>query len=197
MGPKRAKLFERIGAPSVGALLRLYPRAYQDMTAPYPIRQAPLNEPCAIRATLYRPPTETRVRGGMLLCKCRVTDGESDLEITFFNNPYVKDRLIEGESYLFYGKVSANFLKREMLSPEFYPEASCPAIIPIYRQTQGLSSRMIANAVKNAFCSSRGICATPSRNRCEGSNSFGRSGMPWRRSTFPARWTAFEAHAAV
>ena len=151
VGPKRAKLFERIGAPSVGALLRLYPRAYQDMTAPYPIRQAPLNEPCAIRATLYRPPTETRVRGGMLLCKCRVTDGESDLEITFFNNPYVKDRLIEGESYLFYGKVSANFLKREMLSPEFYPEASCPAIIPIYRQTQGLSSRMIANAVKNAF----------------------------------------------
>ena len=151
VGPKRAKLFERIGAPSVGALLRLYPRTYQDMTAPYPIRQAPLNEPCAIRATLYRPPTETRVRGGMLLCKCRVTDGESDLEITFFNNPYVKDRLIEGESYLFYGKVSANFLKREMLSPEFYPEASCPAIIPIYRQTQGLSSRMIANAVKNAF----------------------------------------------
>ena len=27
VGPKRAKLFERIGAPSVGALLRLYPRA--------------------------------------------------------------------------------------------------------------------------------------------------------------------------
>ena len=34
VGPKRAKLFEKIGAPSVGAMLRLYPRAYQDMTAP-------------------------------------------------------------------------------------------------------------------------------------------------------------------
>ena len=75
----------------------------------------------------------------------------SDLEITFFNNPYVKDRLVEGETYLFYGKLSANFLKREMLSPEFYPIESCPPIIPIYRQTQGLSSRMISNAVKHAF----------------------------------------------
>lgn len=151
VGPKRAKLFEKIGAASVGALLRLYPRAYEDMTHPVPIRKAPLNEPCAVRATLYRPPVETRVRGGMLLCKCRATDGENDIEITFFNNPYVKDRLIEGETYLFYGKVSANFLKRGMLSPEFYPAASCPPIIPIYRQTQGLSSRIIANAVKNAF----------------------------------------------
>lgn len=151
VGPKRARLFEKIGAPSVGALLRLYPRAYEDMTSPYPIREAPLNEPCAIQATLYRAPTETRVRGGMLLCKCRVTDGVSDLEITFFNNPYVKDRLVEGETYLFYGKLSANFLKREMLSPEFYPIESCPPIIPIYRQTQGLSSRMISNAVKYAF----------------------------------------------
>lgn len=151
VGPKRARLFEKIGAPSVGALLRLYPRAYEDMTHPFPIRQAPLNEPCAVRAILYRAPVETRVRGGMLLCKCRASDGESDLELTFFNNPYVKDRLLEGETYLFYGKVSSNFLKREMLSPEFYPAASCPPIIPIYRQTQGLSSRMIANAVKNAF----------------------------------------------
>ena len=38
-----------------------------------------------------------------------------------------------------------------MLSPEFYPIESCPPIIPIYRQTQGLSSRMISNAVKHAF----------------------------------------------
>ena len=151
VGPKRAKLFVKIGAPSVGALLRLYPRAYEDMTHPYAIRQAPLNEPCAVRATVCRAPVETRVRGGMLLCKCRATDGESDMEITFFNNPYVKDRLIEGETYLFYGKMASNFLKREMLAPEFYPAAACPAIIPIYRQTQGLSSRMIANAVKNAF----------------------------------------------
>lgn len=151
VGEKRAKLFAKIGGPSVGALLRLYPRAYEDLSHPCSIREAPLDEPCALRATVYRAPSETRIRGGMLLCKLRVTDGASDMEITFFNNPYVKDRLSEGETYLFYGKVHSNFLKREMLAPEFYPIGSYPAICPIYRQTQGLSSRIISNAVRNAF----------------------------------------------
>ncbi len=30
VGEKRAKLFAKIGAPTVGDLLRLYPRAYED-----------------------------------------------------------------------------------------------------------------------------------------------------------------------
>ena len=30
VGPKRAELFRKLGAPTVGDLLRLYPRAYED-----------------------------------------------------------------------------------------------------------------------------------------------------------------------
>ena len=63
VGPKRARLFEKIGAPSVGALLRLYPRAYEDMTSPYPIREAPLNEPCAIKRPIPRSHRNAYVAG--------------------------------------------------------------------------------------------------------------------------------------
>ena len=45
VGEKRSKLFTRLGAPTVGALLRLYPRTYQDLSHPYSIQNAPLNEP--------------------------------------------------------------------------------------------------------------------------------------------------------
>lgn len=151
VGVKRAKLFQKLGVPSVGALLRFYPRTYEDLSHPFRIKNAPLNELCAIRAVVCAPPRETRIRGGMILCKVTVSDGESRMELTYFNNPYIKSMLKEDEEYIFYGKITANFLKREMSVPEFFRAQDCPPVRPIYRQTQGLTSKMIENAVKNAF----------------------------------------------
>ena len=151
VGKRRAELFRKLGVPSVGALLRFYPRTYEDLSHPFSIRSAPLDTICAVRATVEQSPKETRVRGGMTLYKARATDGDSFMELTFFNNRYVMNLLHQDEEYIFYGKITANFLKREMASPAFYPTSSCMPILPIYRQTNGLSSRMIANTVKEAL----------------------------------------------
>ena len=151
VGEKRARLFEKLGAPSVGALLRLYPRTYEDFSEPVRIQDAPPDAPCAVRATVVESPHGTRIRGGMTLYKGKADDGWTSFGLTFFNNPYVSQMLPEGGTYLFYGRVSANFLKREMVSPEFYPADSCPEILPIYPQTKGLNSRMIGGAVRHAL----------------------------------------------
>lgn len=151
VGEKRAQLFEKLGVSSVGALLRLYPRAYEDFSTPCQIQDAPLNEPCAVRATVVERPLGTRIRGGITLYKGKADDGRDLFGLTFFNNPYVPQMLQEGKTYLFYGRVNANFLKREMVSPEFYVADSCPGILPVYPQTKGLNSRMIGNAVRQAL----------------------------------------------
>ena len=44
VGPKRAELFRKLGAPTVGDLLRLYPRAYEDWRDAVPIRNTLLND---------------------------------------------------------------------------------------------------------------------------------------------------------
>lgn len=151
VGEKRAKLFHKLGVFSVGALLRYYPRSYEDWSQPFTIEQAPFGTPCAIRAVVLHQPVETRIRKGMTLYKTSVTDGMRDLHLTFFNNPYIPNALSEGKEYIFYGKVTGTLLRKEMSVPEFYPIASAPSICPVYRQTEGLSSRMISNAVKNAL----------------------------------------------
>lgn len=151
VGERRARLFQKLGAPSVGALLRLYPRAYEDLSHPCKVRSAPADTPCAVRAIVTEGPKGTRIRGGMTIYKAKADDGESEFVLTFFNNPYVTSLLKEGKTYLFYGKVTSNFLKHEMTVPEFFPEGSSPAIRPVYRQTQGLSSRIIENAVREAL----------------------------------------------
>ena len=151
VGDRRARLFQKLGVTSVGALLRLYPRAYEDLSHPYPVREAPVGEPCAVRATVTRSLHGTRIRGGMTLYQGMADDGGCELALTFFNNPYVTSMLKEGNTYIFYGKITQNFLRRGMNVPEFFPADSCPAVRPIYPQTEGLNSRMIWNAVKEAL----------------------------------------------
>ncbi len=151
VGDKRAKLFQKLGAPTVGALLRFYPRGYEDWSNVCSIADAPMGELCAIKAKVLRRPTETRIRSGMTLYKTTVTDGERDLALTFFNNKYIPTMLEEGQEYVFYGKVTGSMLRREMTAPEFCKASDALPILPIYRQTEGLSSRQINSAVKNAF----------------------------------------------
>lgn len=151
VGERRAQLFQKLGVSSVGALLCFYPRAYEDLSSPCTVRSAPVGVPCAVRAQVTESPSGTRIRGGMMLFKGKADDGETEFALTFFNNPYVSNLLKEGQTYLFYGKVEATYQKFEMTVPEFFPADSCPPIRPIYPQTQGLSSRIIGNAVKEAL----------------------------------------------
>lgn len=151
VGEKRAPLYRRLGAPTVGELLRLYPRAYEDWSVHTSIRDTVLNEVCVVRAAVAGRPAEHRVKGGKLLYKVTVTDGETDMCLTFFNNRYIPNLLKEGEIYVFRGKVGGTFLRREMISPEFLPEGKSLAIVPVYPATQGLTSRMISNSVRAAL----------------------------------------------
>lgn len=151
VGEKRALLFSRLGAPTVGDLLRLYPRDYQDWTEITPISDVPDGEICVVRGEVLTPPSETRIRGGKLMHRCTVTDGESDLRLTFFNNRYIPSLLKEGNTYLFRGRVGFTGRTPSMASPEFVPEGSGGGIIPIYPATQGLTSRNIAQTMKNAL----------------------------------------------
>lgn len=151
VGEKRAALFRKLGAPTIGDLLRLYPRAYEDWRDAVPIRSTLLNEVNIVKGTVLRRPVEQRIRGGMTLYKTTITDGEDDMQLTFFNNRFVMNMLEEGSVYAFRGKVTGTFTRREMTSPEFVPENRMQDMVPVYPQTEGLTSRIIANAMKEAL----------------------------------------------
>ena len=151
VGERRAKLFQKIGAPTIGDLLRLYPRTYEDWSNPQDINDIPLREIGVVRGEVVSPVRQQFVRKGMTLFKVEVSDGIRDMTLTYFNNPYVKSMLQEGKEYLFRGKMQGTLTRREMTAPDFAPSDRCAPIVPIYPQTEGLSSRQIAAAVKAAF----------------------------------------------
>ena len=151
VGEARARLFRRLGVETVGDLLRLYPRAYEDWSQTVRISQAAPGEPCCIKAMVAGRVSKAMIRKGMTIYKCDVTDGESMMRITIFNNRYAAEKLQEGETYLFFGRMNANAYLCEMTSPQIERATTGERIRPIYPQTQSLTSRMIENCVKRAL----------------------------------------------
>lgn len=152
VGEARAMAFRSIGVSTVGELLRFYPRAYEDWSKILPISQCIMGENVCIKGTVMFPVKNERVRGGMLIAKATITDGDDVVSATFFNNKYIDKMLNSGEEYIFYGKITlGKFAAREMVSPMFIKTSQSVEIKPIYPQNKNITSKIIQSAVQNAL----------------------------------------------
>lgn len=151
IGSKTAELYERLGVKSVGDLIRMYPRAYEDLSKPVLIADAPSGENVCIKAHIIGNNPPVRVRGGMIIYKVIVSDDESQMQITFFNQAYMYDKLKYGGEFLFYGTFKRNINNFEMVSPAVLSTENDAIIHPIYKQTGTLTSRKIEAAMKEAL----------------------------------------------
>ena len=81
----------------------------------------------------------------------RITAGDavSGLEITWFNNPYATRKLEIGQEYYFQGIVTGGMLRRQMVNPQVRTpqQVTASPFEPVYPQTEGLSSSVIAKCV--------------------------------------------------
>lgn len=150
VGEKRAGLFGKLGIDTVGALLRFYPRSYEDWSIITPIAKARGLGNVCIKATVVSDVKENYIRKNMVLYKFSVKDQSSFMNVTIFNNKYDAAKIHIGEEYLFYGKLSTDSFRFEMSSPQIRP-VGFEIIRPIYPTTAGLSSSAIEKAVKTAL----------------------------------------------
>ena len=151
VGERRAELFVKLGVKTVGALLRFYPRKYLDLTKCYTVAEAPVGELCAVRATVERKRTPIRISGGRTMVKIEAADETGSLILTYFNNKFTPQNIHESQSYVFFGKISGNFLIKEMTNPILIRQEEQNGLLPQYKTTEGLSNRAIQTAVKSAF----------------------------------------------
>lgn len=151
VGPKHAALFAKLSILTIEDLLHFYPRDYIDLSKPYEVATAPFEQYCAVKATVYAKAAPMRVKSGKKLFKVSAGDDTAGLTLTFFNSPYAANALLEGVSYLFYGKVGGTLLSREMAAPQVFPLSGETVFMPVYHETAGLNSKYLAKCVKSAF----------------------------------------------
>ena len=197
VGETRAKALNKLGLYCLRDLLGFFPRTYEDRTRFYSIGDAPLEEPVCIRATAAGEATLTNVRRGMRLVKLRAVDENGSVEITWFNQVYVRDRIRQGETYIFYGKLSGTPHRRTMANPDFEPEeregVKTGRVLPRYSLSAGLSNQMMMGLVRAALDAAAGDSfpdALPEAVR----EKFGlaQARYAYENVHFPADFTALE-----
>ncbi len=151
VGEQRARLFNKSGVGSVGALLNYYPRGYVDLRSPCSVEDAPLDTVCAVKAVVTGKTPMTRVRGGKTLSRVYAADDTGSLTVTYFNNRYTPSALAVGREYVFYGKVTGNLIEKAMTNPATPKAADIGSLVPRYPLTKGLTSAAVARAVKTAL----------------------------------------------
>ena len=155
VGEQRAAALSKLGLYTLRDVIAYFPRAYEDRRIIHSISEAPLDVPVCVKAMVASAPTAAFVRRGMELLKLRAVDGSGSLDITYFNQNYLKNALHPGETYIFYGRVSETGRRRSMVNPVFEKEQAqgtiTGCILPVYRLTTGISQKLMHSIVRQSL----------------------------------------------
>ncbi len=151
VGPKREALYEKLGLHTLGDLIYHYPRGYIDFTDLTPVMMAVDGVNVCVKGVVLRKSSPAKIRRGMTIYKLTAADDTAAFTVTFFNNPYGFEALKEGEEYVFFGKFTSSYKKRDMNSPICMPFKNDMTMKPIYHLTSGLTNNMVANNMKTAL----------------------------------------------
>ena len=154
IGDQRAKALAKLNIRTLRDLIAYFPRKYDDRTTTRRIAELAPEETACVAAMVTAPPTLSHVRRGLDLVKLRAADETGTLEVTFFNQAWLKSSLREGETYVFFGKAEGASARRKMTNPIVEQEGrgeSTGRIVPIYPLTAGVSQLILSRSVRQGL----------------------------------------------
>lgn len=151
VGPKRAECYKKLSINTVKDLIYHFPRGYIDLTSCKSIKDACVGEVCAVAGRIAKKLPPARIRKGMTIFKAVFTDDEEDMTVVIYNSEYLFNSLSEGEPIILYGKISGNFIRKEISSPTVFKIGASKAMQPVYSVTEGLSQTLVRSTVQNAL----------------------------------------------
>lgn len=155
IGQQRAAALEKLKIQTLRDLVSYFPRSYEDRTKTVPIAALQSGEGACVHALVATEPVLSRVRRGMELLKLRIVDDSGSIDVTYFNQSYIKLQLQKGRTYVFFGKVTVEGGKRMMINPIFEPEDAPQVLtgrlVPVYRLTAGISQKLMMSAIRRGL----------------------------------------------
>ncbi|NCB31756.1 MAG: hypothetical protein EOM66_10160, partial [Clostridia bacterium] len=148
IGPRRAELLGKLGLFSVADLLFFAPRDYRDYARVTLAMNGVHGQEAAFSLTILAPPRLARIRGGLNILSAPAQDDSGKLMLTWYNQPFRKDSLREGQQIIACGRVdkSRGF---KLLNPAIFSEL--PGILPLYSLARGLSQKQLRDMMREAL----------------------------------------------
>ncbi|KAF0108170.1 MAG: ATP-dependent DNA helicase RecG [Anaerolineaceae bacterium] len=147
VGPRHAAMLSRLGMTTLGDMLYYFPRRYEDYSALKPIRDVFYGQQVTVIGEVMM--VESReVRGRkMIITEAAINDGTAGLRLTWFNQPWLTNRLKVGQAISVSGKVEQYLGRLVMNSPDWEPveveNLHTNRIVPIYPLTQNVTQKWL------------------------------------------------------
>ncbi len=151
IGSKTKEKLIRLKIATPQDLLHHFPSRYVDFSHSIKIIEAQENETVTVTGKIiYFKNIFTRF--GKNLQKATIQDNTGTLDLLWFNQPYLSNTIIIGETLSFAGTVSLFQKKKTIIAPE-YGKYNTGKIIAVYPETSGLTSKWFRKTIQTNITS--------------------------------------------
>lgn len=154
VGPTRSELLQKIGIQTVKDLMEYYPRNYEDRTKLKKIEEFEIGQMMLFIATVSSNVKVQRIRKNLCIYSTFVSDETGTCKMTWYNQNYIKTKLLEGNQYLFYGKVIQEHGRFAIESAQIYEVEELDkiqGIYPIYPLTAGITQNYLFKLIHSLY----------------------------------------------
>jgi len=160
IGPQYQKKLKKLGIKSVRDLIFHLPRRYEDFSNIISISEVELGKFCCLYAKILELKNTRTWKKKMILTQALVSDKSSTIKVIWFNQPYLINALKEGDFVCLAGKVALGPEGIYLSSPAYekisnyelgiknYELIHTGRLVPVYPETEGLSSRWLRAILK-------------------------------------------------
>jgi ATP-dependent DNA helicase RecG len=149
-----AERLGRLGIETIEDLLYHLPRRYDDFGKLKGINRLEYGEEVTIVAVIQEVEAR-RTHSGTTLVQVTVGDATGSIQITWFNQPYLKRRFHVGDEIVISGQVDEYLGRLVFTAPEWEPLQRellhTGRLVPVYPLTEWISARQFRRLVRNAL----------------------------------------------
>lgn len=159
VGPKKAKLFKKLGISSIEDIIYYFPRRYEDRSNFVDISKIEIGNSYTIKGRiLAKGQRRSWKRRGFNIAEVVVGDDTARIFAVWFNQPYLQHYFKVGQSIILYGKAELYKNRLQIVSPEFEildsesdDSLNTGRIVPIYSICEGMTQRFMRQVIKNTL----------------------------------------------
>ena len=149
---KTAERLERLGIRTIEDLLLHFPFRHEDFSRVTPVGFVRPGTKTTVRGHVYEVKTRAARFGRMRLTEAKLSDGTGELQLVWFNQPWVARALLEAKEVFLAGTVELD--RGLVMKNPLYERVSADPryagrLLPIYHETAGVTSRWLRETIRD------------------------------------------------
>jgi len=161
VGPQYQKRLKRLGIETLGELLFHFPFRYEDFSDIVPISAVEAGRTVCLQGKIVDIKNIRVFKRRMTITEAQLADESGTMRVTWFNQPYLINTFKKGDFVFLTGKMTSKNGRKYLSSPAYekipvqfiengvkYDSTHAGRIIPVYPETEGMSSRWLRFIIK-------------------------------------------------